>query len=113
MAVPCYHTTMLSLIDIYAFFKQEYGSRAKTKVFLITSTGEPILRHFCISAIHMWSVSFPIIKTSVPVHTTDLAFTATDGKNNLIWHVVKYKRSMRLAANTVRYGVESMDPMSH
>lgn len=44
---------------------------------------------YTLSAIHMWSFSIPIIKTSVPVHTTDLAFTATDGQNILIWHVVK------------------------
>jgi len=69
------------------------GPRAKTSI-LALSLG---VSQFYVSAI--WTVSFPFMKTSVTLHSTDLAYAITDCKNNL-WHVVKDKRSVTACGYT-------------
>lgn len=90
---------------------QEDEPRAKTSILAFSLVNQ--FSDLALYSSAIWPVSFPIMKTSVTLHSTDIAYATTDCKNNLMWHVVKYKRSVTACGYTVKYGVESIVPVSN
>lgn len=99
--------SVFSLWGVWKFI-HEYSkrwARAKTSIPTLTALNQfPLYMYLPFT----WPVSFPVMKTSVTVHTTDLEYATTYCKNNLIWHVVKYKRSVTACGWYSEVWVESM-----
>lgn len=85
-------------INSWVLAQKEMSQELNQHLSLVNQFSDLVLH-----ASAIWPVSFPIMKTSVTLHCTDLAYSRTDCKNNLMWHVVKYKRSVSACGYKVKY----------